>query len=368
MKVSRRTWLAAAASTLMMPAALRAKSSRSMRVLILGGTNYVGPHLVHGCQLAGHEVTLFNRGITNPSLFPDIEKLRGDRTREDGLAALVGSREWDIVIDTWDEHPRAIRNTARMLAERTASYVYISSIAVYGRFKKVGLTENDPTLPIDRAPSLEEGDISYPWAKRMGEHFIQEAFGDRATIVRGSSIFGYDYSTDPGNQNSYWLLRVRAGGDVAAPEDGLALVQWSDAAALADLAVDLGARRQGGSFNAINAPISFRHFLTEIQRLANPAARIHWIPQKVMIANGGLPFETVPLWIPHDDPEPGFYQFDPTKAYAAGMRPETIGYAIVHQLKSYAKTPLTYQPDWSSAQGLPSDVEKRILGAHFGVT
>ena len=341
-----------------------AQSNVKKRILILGGTNFVGPHLVHGAQIAGHDVTLFNRGMTNPHLFPEVEKIRGDRTTQDGLARLHGDREWDMVIDTWHRHPIAVRNTARLLSGRAMSYVYISSIAVYSGFRKLGLTEEDPILPIGDAPSFDAEDIGYSWAKRMGEEAATVDFDGPSAIVRGSGIFGYDYSTSLENQNSYWVLRIRAGGEVMAPGSGADRVQWSDVAALADFAISLGEKRKEGSFNALLPPTTFREYLESIRRHANPDARLTWVPQELVMENGGTPFEVVPFWIPNDDSEPGFYAFDPSKALFAGMRKSTLDYAIKHQLKSFARLPRDFQPNWASSGGVPAEVEQRILQAY----
>lgn len=352
-----------AAATLAASNPLLAQTGRK-RLLVLGGTNYVGPHIVHGALLAGHDVTLFNRGITNAELFPEIEKIRGDRTRgEDGLNALANGREWDIVIDTWLGHPRAVYESARLLAGRTSSYVYISSIAVYGGFRRIGLTEADSILSLDRAPSLESPDVGYVWAKRLGEAAVSEFFPENGIVVRGSSIFGYDYSRLPTNQNVYWPLRIRAGGDVAVPDDPTAMVQWSDAAALADLAIALGSAGQSARVNAVYEPISFRAFIEKVQSVANPDANLVWVPREIMQANGGIPFETVPLWIPADDPEPGFYRFDHRSAREAGLRQTDLEDTVWHVLKTYRNTPVHYQPAWAASQGMPADVEANILAA-----
>jgi 2'-hydroxyisoflavone reductase len=363
--IDRRALVAGlAASAALAPAPVFAKKAHPKRVLILGGTNFVGPHLVHGAELAGYEVTLFNRGRTNPHLFPSNEKIRGDRLADGGLSRLAGDREWDMVIDTWQGHPRAVRDSARMLSGRSKSYVYISSIAVYGGFRKIGLTEQDPILPLVDAPALDSETITYSWAKRMGEHLATSEFSGASTVVRGGAIFGYDYSASLENQNSYWPLRLRKGGDVMAPGDGSDLLQWSDVAALADFAIAAGAQRLAGDFNAVNAPRTFRDYLAGIQSVTAPKANLVWVPQSTIMANGGVPFENVPFWIPSDDPEPGFFQFDPSKAHAAGLRSESISSTMWHQLKSYRGLDQDYSPNWASFGGLPQAVEAQILAAN----
>ncbi|GAA4864815.1 SDR family oxidoreductase [Luteimonas vadosa] len=334
------------------------------KILILGGTNFVGPHLVHGSHIAGHEVTLFNRGITNAHLFPGVEKLRGDRTRNGGLRALEGGRKWDVVIDTWPGHPKTVFDTTKLLSGRADSYVYVSSIAVYGDFRKVGLTEHDRILSRDKAPDLSEENIGYAWAKRLGEAAVSENFDGAGVVVRGSSILGYDYSMLPTNQSTYWPLRMRAGGDVVVPDDRDAMVQWSDAASLADFAVKVGSERLPGTFNAVHEPMPFHEFLKQVQAIANPGANLVWVPQDIMEANGGTPFETVPLWIPGNDPEPGFYQFEHSAALAAGMRVVPLQETVRNLLKTFRSTAPDYQPAWRSSQGLPQDIEQRILEAY----
>lgn len=343
-----------------MPTAIRAARPRK-RLLILGGTNYVGPHIVHSALRAGHEVTLFNRGLTNVHLFPDLERLRGDRSRADGLAELQGTRIWDAVIDTWSRAPRAVEASAALLAGRTGRYSYVSSIAVYGSFHKIGLNEDDPILPLSRRPAGDGDEVGYAWAKRLAEASVERHFPQSHLIARGSSIFGFDFSARADNQNIYWPIRLRAGGRVVAPGDGSDLVQYTDVGSIADFIVDNVDGAAGGSFNVAAQPITFRTFLETIRSVLGRRGELVWIPKAFLVANGVAPFEQMPLWIPADDAEPGFFRFDTARAHAAGMRPCALRRTIAGVLTAFDRTPAGWQPYWESVGGLPADMEDRVL-------
>jgi 2'-hydroxyisoflavone reductase len=294
----------------------------SKRILILGGTNFVGPNLLRAARQAGHEVTIFNRGLTAPSPPTDVEWLQGDRLLDGGLGALNGDRQWDAVVDTWAGHPRAVEATASLLADRTNAYVYTSSIAVYMRFRDHGISEDTaPDVPLQDLPA----DPSYPVAKRAAEQMIERRFGDRACVLRCTSILGIN----PHGGAGYWPLRIRRGGAVLAPDDDDAVIQLIDVRDVADFAFALIDRNVGGAFNVVGpaGALPFRTYLTEMRAawLSRPESAdfVHpyfeWVDPRHLIEHGVTPFDVLPNWIPADDTEPGFYRISNDRALNAGL-------------------------------------------------
>lgn len=217
------------------PAGAPIPSSRApapRTILMLGGTGFLGPKVVEAFLARGHTVTLFNRGRTNPHLFPQLEKLVGDRDADagTGLSALR-DRSWDAVVDTWAGHPRSVRDSARLLAPRVARYLYVSTIAVYGRYDRAPVTEDQPIAGATDIPEDWSVRLPYPARKRLAEIGVERELGERGTIIRPGSICGRDLDQQSDNQR-YWAVRVDRGGEVLAPgmtpcSDEMALdVRW----------------------------------------------------------------------------------------------------------------------------------------------
>src|SRR5262245_53013995 len=195
-----------------------------MKILIIGGTRFLGRHLVDAALARGHEVTLFNRGKSNPDLFLTIETILGDREHDLNKLTQVG-REWDAVIDTSGYVPRIVRLSAQSLERSVKRYVFISSISVYADFKKIGIDENDPVGKIEDESFEEITGESYGPLKALCEKAVQEIYKDRALVIRPGLIVGPNDSTD---RFTYWPVRVARGGDVLAPEKPDAPIQVVD--------------------------------------------------------------------------------------------------------------------------------------------
>lgn len=293
-----------------------------LRILMLGGTNFVGPHLVNTALAGGHQVTLFNRGVTNPELFADLELLRGNRypDRDQGLSALETDRTWDAVIDTWAEEPGCVAATAELLADRVERYLYISSIAVYRRFREIGITEDGP-LP-DAAEHLASFEsLSYPVRKRAAEQAVERSFGDQGTVLRCTSIQGYDHGARPENQLGYWAPRFLSGEPMLVPDDSTAVVQLIDVKDMARFAIAAIEQRLGGGFNLVGPtePLPLLDYLAAWSAETGNASSMVRVDPAFLVARGVRPFDDLPYWIPADDPEPGFYRISNRKALAHGL-------------------------------------------------
>jgi 2'-hydroxyisoflavone reductase len=296
-----------------------------VRILVLGGTGFVGPHLVRSALARGHEVTLFNRGRTNPDLFADLELLRGNRypDRDEGLGALEGERTWDAIVDTWQAEPGCVDRTARMLAGRAGRYVYVSSIAAYGRFVEIGMTEEAPAIEATEHIGSFDADLGYPVRKRASELAVERAFGERGTVLRATSIGGpSEAPVAEGEPAGYWIYRFRLGEPVLAPDDPTAVFQLVDVRDLADFAVRGIERQHAGTYNLVGPaePLPFADFMQAQQRAAGGHSRVVWVDPAWLLEQGVRPWVDVPSWIPADDPEPGFYRLSNRKAVAAGLR------------------------------------------------
>ena len=314
-----------------------------LRVLVLGGTNYVGPHLVRAALERGHEVTIFNRGYTNPDLFHHVERLTGNRfdDRGPGLDALRGTREWDVVIDTWKFEPGCVSGTTGLLAGRAGAYIYISSIAVLGSFSAAGLDETAPTVEAGGQMESLDPDLEYSVRKRAGELVVERDFGDRATIVRCSSVYGFDPAASTGNQEWYWPLRFLSGEPVLVPDDPTAVIQWTDARDVGRFAVRAAEDRLRGVYHLINArrPIRLLDYLDAWHEATGHRSAIARAPRSFLDASGVRPWVDLPVWIPADDPEPGFFRIRAERAHATGFTFRPLGETIADVARTFATPP-----------------------------
>jgi 2'-hydroxyisoflavone reductase len=206
-----------------------------MRILIIGGTRFLGRHLVETALARNHEVTLFNRGKSNPDLFPQLETILGDRETDVEKLQQAGMN-WDMVIDVAGYLPRVVRLSAEVLKENVGCYVYISSISVYSNFGKVGIAEADPVGRIDDEATEEIAEETYGPLKALCERAVQDIYGERVLIIRPGLVVG---PHDPTDRFTYWPVRMARGGDVLAPQKPEAPIQIIDVRDLSDFVLKL---------------------------------------------------------------------------------------------------------------------------------
>ena len=290
-----------------------------MNLLIIGGTQFLGRHLVDSALIEGHTVTLFNRGKTNPGLFPDVERIAGDR--DGGLDGLKG-RTWDAVIDTCGYFPRVVAQSASMLADATGHYTFVSSVSAYGSFDEP-VNEDTPVGVLDD-PTIEEitGE-SYGPLKALCEQEVQRAFGARACIVRPGLIVG---PFDPSDRFTYWPRRIARGGDVLAPGDPSLGTQFIDGRDLAAWILRAAVGGVGGVFNATGPAtrLTIGETLDACVAAVNPAARLVWAPDDFLLEHDVAPWMGLPLWLPATE-APGLVQTDISRALAAGLTFRPVG-------------------------------------------
>jgi 2'-hydroxyisoflavone reductase len=322
-----------------------------MRILVIGGTSFVGRHFTSLALAAGHELTLFNRGRTNPNLFPEAERIRGDR--DGGLAPLAG-RSWDAVLDTCGYVPRVVGDSARLLGDAVGRYAFVSTLSVHPDGVEPGTTEDGPLFEPASADGREEvTDESYGPLKVACERAVAAVFSDRALIVRPGLIVGPD---DPTDRFTYWVRRIAAGGEVLAPAPAGDPVQFID---VRDLAAFLLRDLEGetaGVFSAISPPVAFGALLEMCRAASASDATITWLPGEFLRARGVQPWSDLPLWMPDD---PGSNEFDPARALTAGLTPRPTIDTVRDTLTWDRTRPQT----WPMRAGLDRDREREILAA-----
>jgi len=284
-----------------------------VRLLVLGGTKFLGRHAVDAALAAGHDVTIFTRGQTNPDLFPQVERLRGDRDGD--LGALAG-REWDGVVDTSGYVPRVVRQSADLLRDAAARYVFVSSISVYADFSQP-VDEGTPVAQLED-PQSENVETDYGALKAACEDVVSEIFGERATSVRAGLLVG---PYDPTDRFTYWPRRLADGGDVLAPGDPAAPTQFVDARDLASWLVRVAEDGPGGVMNATGPvePMTLGELLERTRAAVGSDARLVWTDEQRILDAGVQPWMELPLWAPGAD-FAGLQRTDIRRALAAGLQ------------------------------------------------
>jgi 2'-hydroxyisoflavone reductase len=291
-----------------------------MKLLVLGGTKFVGRHIVQAALDRGDEVTLFNRGRTAPGLFPEAEELRGDRDGD--LGALAG-RRWDAVIDVNGYVPRVVRRSAELLADAVDHYTFISTLSVYSE-RTPGMDEGAPLARLADETSEEESDETYGPLKVLCEQVVQDIFAGRNAVIRPGIVAGPYDDTD---RFTYWPVRVAAGGEVLAPGAPDRPVQLIDARDLGAWTVAMTDARTPGVYNATGPDyrLTMGSLLDGCNAVTRGDARFEWVPDEVLV-EAGLTSSELPLWIRAS--MAAWFMADCTRATAAGLTYRTLGETI----------------------------------------
>ncbi len=332
MDATRRQFIhsaaAATGAALLVPGSVQAASQagkgRKLDLLILGGTGFLGPHIVRTALERGHQMTLFNRGRTNPHLFPDLEKLRGDRDPErgDGLQALeqavAAGRRWDAVFDTSGYVPRIVAASAGLLARAAGHYLFVSSVSAYASFEKAGIREEDPVGTLED-PSVEAVTGStYGPLKALCEVAAEKAFPGHATNIRPGLIVG---PGDPSGRFTYWPVRIQEGGEVLGPGAPTDPAQWIDARDLAAFCVHCVEDQVAGVFNAVGpeADGCIGELLYGCKAVTGGDVRVTWVPASFLEERGLGPWAQFPVWAPPESELAGLCTVRIDRALAAGL-------------------------------------------------
>ena len=294
----------------------RFKSMSSLRVLVLGGTNFLGPAIVKSLLRGGHQVILFNRGITNPHLFPHLKKIKGDREKGiSGYSNLDNPKEdWDVVIDVWPQNPQFVKDAVHILKKRTTHYVFISSIAVYANYVKIGMDESSPRR---EGTNYEPG--NYNLNKVLCEKVVEEEFPDNFTILRPGAIVG---DRDSGPFGTYVLNRLMNRTEILAPNANDP-VQFIDAKDIGRFVNTCVAHSKTGYYNLVGpaTEMGYKEMIVIAKETLKSTVKILWMDVGFLITEMKLePFMQIPFWIPvASDPEPGFHQISNANAIKAGL-------------------------------------------------
>jgi len=371
MPQSRRAFLQtiSAAATAMAAAPMAAAQtataakpdSRKLDLLILGGTGFLGPAIVESAMARGHAMTIFNRGRTRPDIFPDVQRLRGDRdpVKDEGLAALEG-RNWDAVIDTSGYYPRMVRASAELLADAVKQYVFISSISVYSDNSIVGMDESGPIATMEDPTVESMGDQlqHYGSLKALCEQAAETAMGGRATNIRPGLIVG---PRDNVPRFTYWPVRVERGGEVLAPGDPDDPVQYIDVRDLADFVITCTENRTTGYFNATgpNSPTTIAELLYGCKAVTGGDARFTWVPAEFLAERGVNPWAEMPVWVPPQKGMEGFHTVNIGKAIAAGLQSRPLADTVTATLGWYHGWPRNRPFPWRGC--LEAEREAEVL-------
>ena len=265
-----------------------------MDILIIGGSRFVGYYLVEAARAAGHTVTMFNRGQSNPGVFPDVEEIHGDR---DGDLEKLAGRKWDAVIDTCGYVPRVVQASAEYLKDAVSHYVFISTVSVYSEFGPDG-TDEDGSLATLEDESVEDiTGQTYGGLKVLCEQAVQDVYGERSLIIRPGLIVGPRDST---NRFGYWVNRVATGGEVLAPGDPTAPVQFIDVRDLGEWTIRMVEKQAQGVYNAVGPkqPVPMRELLETCNKVTGGMVTLTWVGELFLLDQKIAPWVQLPLWLP----------------------------------------------------------------------
>jgi len=296
-----------------------------MDILIIGGTQFVGRHLVEAAFDAGHNVTLFNRGKTNPGIYPAAEEIHGDR--DGGLDGLKG-RQWDVVVDTSAYVPRIVRQSAALLRDAVEHYVFVSSISVYSDFSNAD--EANGTLHELEDPDTEEVMANYGGLKVACENVISEIYGERGVNVRAGFIVGnYDRST----RMPYLMQRFDEEGERIAgrPEQP---VQFIHARDLGEWMLGAAEQKLSGAYNLTGKPVRMDTLLNTIVKASGKDIQITYTSDEFLQDNEVPPIDGLPYWVPKEF-EP-VMQVTTDKALHTGLKHQSLA-AIVDDVLQWAR-------------------------------
>jgi 2'-hydroxyisoflavone reductase len=319
-----------------------------VKLLVIGGPRFLGRAVTDAALTDGHEVTFFNRGRTNPELYPEVERLVGDRAADLGL---LEGRTWDAVIDTCGYVPAVVRASAEALAG-SGVYCFVSSVSVYADFSQVN-DEESPVAQLGDLPADQVTDESYGPLKALCEDEVRRVFGQRALVVRPGLIVG---PHDPTGRFTYWPHRVARGGEVLAPSPQGAPTQVIDVRDLGAWMVELCARGASGTFNATHPGVSWAELLETCRTVTSSDATITWVSPEFLVEQEVGEWMELPLWLV--DPALEYAdRVDVRRALDAGLRFRPLADTVRDTLAD---------AEISEGVGLRPEREAELLAAWHG--
>ena len=325
-----------------------------MKLLILGGTIFVGKALVEEATRRGHEVTLFHRGKHNPGLFPAVETILGDRTTD---LSLLARRSWDAVIDTCGYLPAVVQQSAEFLKHSAGHYTFISSISVYSDLSKPGVDENSQLGELADPTVTEVTGETYGPLKVLCEAEAEKAMPGRTLNLRPGLIVG---PNDPTDRFTYWVKRVGEGGEVLSPDRPELPVQFIDARDLAAWNLDLIEAGKTGIYNATGPErlLSMGEVLDACKQITGSDASFVWASEEFLLKNEVAPWSELPLWVPTSEGA-GFSAIDCSKGIRDGLTFRPLSETIRDTFEWLASRP----KDYAMKAGLSREKEQTVLEA-----
>jgi 2'-hydroxyisoflavone reductase len=309
-------------------------AEKPLRVLILGGTGFIGPHTIEALRRGGHRITLFNNDKESARKYPDLESLFGDR---DGKIEALGGREWDVVIDNSGYVPRLVKLTADALKGSVGHYIFISSISAYADLTKPGIDEDYPLATL-KDPSVEKvTEETYGGLKAACENVVRATYGSRYTVIRPTYIVG---PGDPTDRFTYWPVRVSQGGEMLAPGKSGDPVQFIDVRDLAGFIAACAEHRYVGNFNLCNPPrrVSMGQLLDSSRRISKADTKFVWVDEKFIDAQK-FPGNEIPIWSPTQGEYAGASLVASARAEAKGLKFRPLDVTVGDTLAWHATRP-----------------------------
>jgi 2'-hydroxyisoflavone reductase len=340
------------------------KAAKPLKILILGGTGFLGPAIVNYAESRGHALTLFNRNRRNTDMFPHVERIKGDRDpdKDEGIKGLAG-REWDVVFDDCGYYPRHVKASAELLAPKVGHYVYVSSISCYAKNDVEGMDE-DAELAVLADPSVEtmgDGYQNYGGLKALCEQAAEAAAPGKTCVIRPGYIVG---PTDYSDRFTYWPARFDQGGDVivpGAPTDPLQVIDVRD---LSEWMVHVAENRVTGRFNACGPEkrLEWGKVIDACVASASKPAKPRWASLEVLEK---FPEASFHIWAPYAGESKGFHTVSNARAVKAGLKFRPIEGIVKDTLEWFRGLPAERQAKLfeQASRMLPPEKEKEILAA-----
>lgn len=364
MTLSRREFVLASAPLMsaLAPIGMRARQAvamapppRRLRILILGGTGFIGPHQVRCALSRGHEVTLFNRGRTNPGLFPQLETLIGDR---DGDLEALRGREWDAVIDNSATIPRWVRQSAELLRGSVKQYLFVSSTGVFYPYLTTSIDENGPIGTIDD-PSTETVNYeTYGALKALSEEATRAAFPESHLVIRPTYIVG---PGDTSDRFTYWPVRIDRGGEVLAPGEPTDPTQYIDVRDLGRFMIALLEREESGTFNVVGqeTELTIAELLYGIRAVTTTPVKFTWVDADFLVCHT---VAELTFWEPPRGATLGMMRIDGSKAFRHGLQVRPLAQTAKDTLDWFKA--LEYRRQSRLRSGLAPERERELLAEY----
>ena len=289
------------------------EGKKGLNILVLGGTDFLGPAVVKAALEKGHSVTLFNRGITNPNLFSELPLIKGDRESGNSAYDPLKEKQWDVIVDVWPQQSKLVDEATEALQTQTGHYVFVSSVAVYRDFNVANRAEDYPMVPLPEDQSKWE----YPEEKAASEAIVAERFPKNHTILRPGPIKGW---RDPAYDLLYWLIKLERNESILAPGDGKDALQFIDVNDVGNFAITAAENKTIGAYNCVGPTmkrLSWKNFLETAKEHLNSSSELVWSSQEQLRDQQVYPWSDLPLWAPTTDDY--FMEISNAKSLAAGF-------------------------------------------------